>query len=104
MWSSIPAPTALPPRSPTTRTSEDGTRGRRPHAGIRCAWLPGANGARWGFLLCSYMFGSHADTSMKRNTFRAILGRLQAMGALSLVMVWLGVLRALPQDIPENFP
>ena len=41
---------------------------------------------------------------MKRNVFRVILGRVQAMGALSLVMVWLGVLRALPQDIPKNFP
>ena len=50
------------------------------------------------------MFGSHADMSMKRNVFRAILGRLQTMGALSLVMVWLGVLRTLPQDIPKNFP
>jgi hypothetical protein len=50
------------------------------------------------------MFGSHADMSMKRNAIRAILGRLQAMGALSLVMVWLGVLRTLPQDIPKNFP
>jgi hypothetical protein len=50
------------------------------------------------------MFGSHADMSMKRNTFRAILGRLQAIGVLSLVMVWLGVLRTLPQDIPKNFP
>jgi hypothetical protein len=46
------------------------------------------------------VFGSHADMSMKRNTFRAILGRLQAIGVLSLVMVWLGVL----QDIPKNFP
>ena len=47
------------------------------------------------------MFGSHADMSMKRNVFRAILGRLQAMGALSLVMVWLALLRALPQDFPK---
>ena len=40
---------------------------------------------------------------MKRNAF-LILGRLQAIGALSLEMVWLGVLRTLPQDIPKNFP
>ena len=57
-----------------------------------------------GLLLCSHMFGSRADMSMKRNVFRAILGKLQAMGALSLVMVWLGVLRTLPQNIPKNFP
>jgi len=50
------------------------------------------------------MFGLHADMSMKRNAFRAILERLQAIGAFSLVMVWLGVLRVLPQDIPKNFP
>jgi hypothetical protein len=50
------------------------------------------------------MFGSHADMSMKRNVFRVTLGRVQAMGALSLVMVWLGVLRTLTQDIPKNFP
>jgi hypothetical protein len=50
------------------------------------------------------MFGSHADMSMKRNVFRVILGRVQAMGALFLVMVWLGVLRTLTQDIPKNFP
>jgi uncharacterized protein DUF2188 len=104
MWSSIPAPTALPPRSRTTRTSEDGTRRRHPHAGICCPQLPAANGAWRGFLLCSHMFGSHADMSMKRNVFRVILGRVQAMGALSLVMVWLGVLRTLTQDIPKNFP
>jgi hypothetical protein len=42
--------------------------------------------------------------SMKRNTFRVLLWRLQAMGVLSLVMVWLGLLRTLPQDIPKNFP
>lgn len=42
--------------------------------------------------------------SMKRNAFREILGRLQAMGALSLVMVWLGMLRTLTQDIPKTFP
>ena len=50
------------------------------------------------------MFGTHADISMKRNAFWVILGRLQAVGVLSLVMVWLGVLRTLTQDIPKNFP
>jgi hypothetical protein len=50
------------------------------------------------------MFGSHAYMSIKRNTFRATLGRVQAIAVLSLVMVWLGVLRTLPQDIPKNFP
>jgi hypothetical protein len=50
------------------------------------------------------MFGAHTDTSMKRNAFRAVLERVQAIGVLSLVMVWLGVLRTLPQDIPKNFP
>ena len=42
--------------------------------------------------------------SMKRNVFRAILGKLQAVGALSLVMVWLGVLRTLQQNNFNNFP
>jgi hypothetical protein len=42
--------------------------------------------------------------SMKRNTFRVLLWRLKAVGVLSLVMVWLGLLRTLPQDIPKNFP
>jgi hypothetical protein len=41
---------------------------------------------------------------MKRSAFRATFERLQAIGVLSLVMVWLGVLRVLPQDIPKNFP
>jgi hypothetical protein len=42
--------------------------------------------------------------STKRNAFRATLGRLQAIGVLSLVMVWLGVLRVFPPDIPKDFP
>jgi hypothetical protein len=50
------------------------------------------------------MASAHTDISMKRNVFRVILERLQAIRALSLVMVWLGVLRTLPQDIPKNFP
>ena len=44
MWSSIPAPTALPPRSPTTRISEDETRATRPHVDMS---PPPATGGKW---------------------------------------------------------
>jgi hypothetical protein len=42
--------------------------------------------------------------SMKRNAFRSSVDRLQRLGFLSVVMVWLGLLRVLPQDFPKNFP
>jgi hypothetical protein len=29
---------------------------------------------------------------------------VQRLGVLSLVMVWIAMLRALPQDFPKNFP
>jgi len=35
--------------------------------------------------------------------FRALVARLQLVGALSLVMLWLGLLRIFAQDTP-NFP
>ena len=40
----------------------------------------------------------------KRNTFWEALGRVKARGVFYLVMAWLLLLRALPQDIPEDFP
>ena len=42
--------------------------------------------------------------SMKRNAFLSLLGRVQGLGFLSLVMVWLAILHILPQDFPNNFP
>jgi hypothetical protein len=38
---------------------------------------------------------------MKSQLFRAFTDRLQL---LSLVLLWLGVLRALPPNSPANFP
>jgi hypothetical protein len=63
-----------------------------------------ANGAFMGFLLCYRFLFALAVMYMKRNAFRALLGRVKAIGVLSLVMVWLGLLRTLLQDIPKNFP
>jgi len=34
---------------------------------------------------------------------RAFLARVQLLGALSLIMIWLGTLRLFAQD-PHNFP
>jgi hypothetical protein len=41
---------------------------------------------------------------LKRKAIREILVRLQTLGALSLVVLWLGILRTVPQDIPKEFP
>jgi len=40
---------------------------------------------------------------MKIHAFRALMVRLQLFGALSLVMLWLGLLWIFAQDTP-NFP
>jgi hypothetical protein len=47
---------------------------------------------------------TRAAIFLLRKTLRAPLGQVQRLGVLSLVMVWLALLRALPQDFPKNFP
>ena len=41
---------------------------------------------------------------MRRKAFRSFLSRLKLLGFLSLVMLWLGLLRILPHDFPKDFP
>jgi hypothetical protein len=41
---------------------------------------------------------------MKSQAFRAFTDRLQFLAGLSLVLLWLGVLRALAPNSPANFP
>jgi len=41
--------------------------------------------------------------AMKIQVFRALMVRLQLLATLSLVMLWLGLLRIFAQDSP-NFP
>jgi hypothetical protein len=42
--------------------------------------------------------------SLIRKALRSRLGGVQRLAVLSLVMVWIAMLRALPQDFPKNFP
>jgi hypothetical protein len=35
---------------------------------------------------------------------RSFLSRVKLLGFLSLVMLWLGLLRILPHDFPKDFP
>jgi hypothetical protein len=40
---------------------------------------------------------------MRRKAFRSFLSRVQLLGFLSLVTLWLGLLRILPHDFPKDF-
>jgi hypothetical protein len=66
--------------------------------------LPAVGGAFLSVLLCFYLMSTRAAIFLLRKTLRAPLGQVQRLGVLSLVMVWLALLRALPQDFPKNFP
>jgi hypothetical protein len=48
--------------------------------------------------------GVEPARAMKIQVFRALLVRLQLLVTLSLVMLWLGILRIFSTQVPPDFP